>query len=152
MGILDKIKDNIKDLVKKNKTRNPFELAEALEIILVESSLKDGLNGCYHEKAGFQFIYINRDLPYEKRLMVAAHELGHAILHRGRNILYLSNNTYYTRGTFEREANLFAAELLLEDDFFEKYKHIENCTLEYVSKCECVSYELVDYKLKYLSE
>ena len=149
MGILDKIKDSIKGLVNKNKTRNPFELAEALGIILVEAPLKDGLNGCYHERSGFQFIYINSDLPYEKRLMVAAHELGHAILHEDKNILFISRNTLQSKDKLEKQANKFAAEILLDDNIFSEYY---GYSLEEISKCECVSYELVEHKYNNLNK
>ena len=59
MGISKRIKDDVFYLVNKYKTRNPFELADALGIIVVKAPLKGGLNGCYHEESGFQFIYVN---------------------------------------------------------------------------------------------
>lgn len=152
MGISKKIKDDIQYLVNEYKTRNPLELADALGIIVVKSPLKDGLNGCYHEKYGFQFIYINSDLLQEHQIMVAAHELGHARLHRGQNILFLNNNSYISRGKFERQANMYSAQLLISDNFFEKYKSIDGCTLQNISQYECVSRELVDFKFKYLSK
>ena len=152
MGISKRIKDDVVYLVNKYKTRNPFELADALGIIVVKNPLKGGLNGCYHEKFGFQFIYVNSDLPEEKQLMVTAHELGHARLHRGQNILFLNNNTFTAKGKFERQANLYAAELLISDDCFSDYEHIDNCTLKNISQYACVSYELVDFKVNYLNK
>lgn len=151
MGISNRIKEDVKYLVNKYKTRNPFELADALGFIVVKSQLKGGLNGCYHEKFGFQFIYLNSDLSEEKQLIVAAHELGHARLHKGQNILFLNNNTFSSKGKFERQANLYAAELLISDDCVNDCKCIDNCTLETISQYACVSCELVDFKVNYLS-
>ncbi len=152
MGILKRIKDDINYLVDKYNTRDPFELADALGIFVVKSPLKGGLNGCYHEKCGFQFIYINSDLNEQQQTMVAAHELGHARLHRGENILFLSNHSHVSRGKFERQANMYSAQLLICDNFFERYKDMEGCTVEDICQYECVSPELVDFKLQCLSK
>ncbi len=46
----------------------------------------------------------------------AAHELGHALLHRGVNTFFLSENTNLVCGRYEREADLFAAALLLDEE------------------------------------
>ena len=152
MGISKRIKDDVFYLVNKYKTRNPFELADALGIIVVKAPLKDGLNGCYHEEFGFQFIYVNSDLCEQQQLIVASHELGHSRLHKGQNILFLNNNTLNAKGKFERQANMYAAELLISDDCISDYIHIDNCTLENISQYACVSYELVDFKINYLSK
>lgn len=143
------IKYEARNLINKYKTNNPFDLIDYLAIILVEKPLRGGLNGCYQEIFGEKIIYINSDLPYEHRLIVAAHELGHAVLHEGENILFLSNNTLAVKERYERQANLFAAELLLDDYIFKEY---QGCTLEHISKCSCIPYNLVRYKIKNLDD
>lgn len=143
------IKNEAQSLINKYETTNPFNIINELGIILVDYPLKGGLNGCYQEKFGEQIIYLNSDLSYEEKIMVAAHELGHAILHKGKNILFLSNNTLAVKGKYERQANIFAAELLLADSIFKEYK---GCTLEHISKCMCIPYKLVNYKAENLKK
>lgn len=151
MGISNRIKQDVGYLVNKYSTRNPVELAQALNIIVVKSPLKDGLNGSYIEKCGREFICINSDLCEEQQLMVAAHELGHARLHRGQNVLYLSRNTYHVKGKLERQANLYAAELLISDVDFNEFRYMSDCTLEKISQYSCLSTQLIDFKVNYLS-
>jgi Zn-dependent peptidase ImmA (M78 family) len=62
--------------------------------------------------------------------MVCSHELGHAVLHPKSNILFLENHTFCVKNRFEREANRFAAELLIPDDVIYKYP---NYTIEQVA-------------------
>ena len=46
---------------------------------------------------------------------VLAHELGHVDMHQDYNCIFLDRYTYNTKNTFERQANVYAAELLLPD-------------------------------------
>jgi len=50
-----------------------------------------------------------------------AHELGHAILHRKQNCYFIRNKTLLLNSKTELEANLFAAELLIDDDIILEY-------------------------------
>ena len=47
--------------------------------------------------------------------VVAAHELGHAFLHRTKECAFIKNHTLLLTSWVEREANMFAAELLIPD-------------------------------------
>jgi len=62
--------------------------------------------------------------------------------------IFISNKTYYFKDKLEKQANLFAAELLLDDNIFSNYY---NYSLEYISKCECVSSKFVQYKFENFS-
>ena len=68
-------------------------------------------------KCGLDFITINSDLVEELQRLVAGHELGHRALN-SRNIpLTFSDDVFFdTTNEYEKEANYFAAELLLPDD------------------------------------
>lgn len=75
------------------------------------------LKGFYICENGLRYIVINEQLSRSLARVVCAHELGHDILHREfsadgirENTLFLSSNKT------EREANLFAAEILLSDE------------------------------------
>lgn len=58
-------------------------------------------------------IVLNSDMPYEIQRIVLAHELGHVVLHRKSvNMCRFHDKT----SSYEYEANIFAFELLLDDD------------------------------------
>ena len=140
------IKNEVKKLINEYKTNNPFELIDCLGINLI----KFPLNGyyIYIKEYGEYNICIDSNLSDEEMTMVAAHELGHFKLHKDKNILFISNNTYYSKDKLEKQANLFAAELLLDDNIFSNYY---NYSLEYISKGEYVSSKLVQYKFENFS-
>ncbi len=109
------------------------------------------LKGFYVYEQGTPYIIINDVLDEQTAKVVCAHELGHDILHRElalggirEGTLFLSNNKT------EREANLFAAELLLSD------KAVLS-ELQYNSDPVTAAYnldipvELLEYKLELLS-
>lgn len=75
-----------------------------------------GLKGFYIFENGKRYIVINDSLDDVLKKVVCAHELGHDVLHRELSVggiregtLYLDNNKT------EREANLFAACMLISD-------------------------------------
>ena len=77
--------------------------------------------------------------------VVAAHELGHALLHRKENCAFIKNKTLLLTSGIEREANLFAAHLLITDDMIENYVgHTQE------QFCACTGYpkELIELRLK----
>lgn len=48
-------------------------------------------------------------------MLVMAHELAHAIMHRKENCYFIRNRTFLSTAQIEKEANTFAAELLIPD-------------------------------------
>lgn len=97
-------------------TRDPFELADALGIILRFKNL-GSLHGLYFLAEEQAYILINEGLCEEKQLMICAHELGHDQLHRTLCDAFFSEHTLFDRsGKPEIEANLFAADLILRDE------------------------------------
>ena len=97
-------------------TRDPFELADALGIILRRKNL-GSLQGLYFLAEDQPYILINEGLCAEKQRMICAHELGHDQLHRALCDAVFSEHTLFDRsGKPEIEANLFAADLLLCDE------------------------------------
>lgn len=105
-------------LVRKHGTRDPFELLDAMH---VQVRFYFDL----HRTKGFSryflrqyFVGINGNLPEEEQRIVAAHELGHIVLHAQalRNSPLFDTAVYDKRSGAEYEANLFAADLLLRDE------------------------------------
>ena len=123
----------VQRLIKKYQTRNPFEIAEALNIEVQIGC--PGCDGCY--------MFLNQELPDNERTMVMAHELGHAVLHRKQNCYFIRNKTLLLTSKTEKEANRFAAELLVPDDLIYRY---EGFTIRQISYAEGLNEELLHLK------
>ena len=118
MGYDGNIVRRAQSLVKRCGTRDPFEIAEHLGVeILTVGSLKQ-LKGFYRVIKRNRFIFLNEKNSPQMNRIVCAHELGHDQLHRE----FAASNTlqefmlYDMNSIQEYEANVFAANLLLEDD------------------------------------
>lgn len=75
------IKKIVNSLVKKHKTRNPFEIVKGMNVILVPVPL-EGVRGFYQYFQRNNIIYIDDSLPEHEQILVCAHELGHMLLHK----------------------------------------------------------------------
>lgn len=102
-------------MVRKYRTRNPFDLAEAKNIIVLFEPLGNILgfyNRCYRQS----FIHINQELDGNHATFTCAHELGHAILHPKVNTPFLREHTMFSIDKLELNANRFAVDLLYNDE------------------------------------
>ena len=141
------IKNKVDQLVKKYQTRDPFELIKGMNVILVRCSL-DGVRGFYQYFQRNNIIYLDDQLPEKEQRFVLAHELGHMFLHKKSNAIFMDTHTCFNTDKLEREANTFAAELLIPDaiimekaDFtLEQLARLTGYT-ENLLKCKRVFYE-----------
>jgi len=83
---------------------NPYELAEALGIMIILEDL-GAINGYYSQILCLKQIHINHNLSKHMQTFTAAHELGHAILHPNANTPFFKNNTFFVVSKMEKEAN-----------------------------------------------
>lgn len=123
------IRKLVSSYVRKYDTRNPFKLAEYLNIQVQIGNL-GSCSGCYMFLKNHRCIFLNENLDERERTVVMAHELGHAIMHRKENCYFIRNKTFLLTSKNEIEANSFAAELLISDDILEENK---NFTTEHFS-------------------
>lgn len=137
------IKKKVEVLHKKYKSRNPFSLAKSLNIQIIYWDLPLEIKGFYQYEKRNRIIFINSNLSYEEQSVVCAHEFGHAVLHPRVNTPFMRSNTFQSVDKVEREANRFAAELLIPDDSFREHKTIYN-----IAKIHKVPIELVLLKYK----
>lgn len=116
------IKSKVEDLVKEHDTRNPYELADALGICLVKSPLGDKIKGVYDRYEEGSFIIFNDNLSEEEEFIVAAHEIGHAVLHDEPSDFHRKYNPFSKNKVLEQESNYFAVNLVVDEAFFLKYE------------------------------
>ncbi|SDH22721.1 protein of unknown function [Aneurinibacillus thermoaerophilus] len=109
------IKEIVRQLIKKHKSNDPFQIAKEKNIIILFAELGTTF-GFYSSYKRIQFIHLNNQLDEMMQRFVCAHELGHAVLHPKSNTPFLRANTLFSVEKLEVEANTFAVELLLPDE------------------------------------
>ena len=114
------IKARVNRLVRFYKTRDPFEMIKGMNIILVNYPL-EGVRGFYQYFQRNNIIYLDEKLSDSERRFVLAHDLGHMILHKKSNAIFMDTRTQFNTSKYEQEANLFAMELLLPDQILTDY-------------------------------
>lgn len=108
------IKQKANSLARKYNSRNPLEIINNLNVILVYYPLKD-VRGFYQYFQRNDIIYIDDELSENEKKVVCAHELGHMFLHKNSNALFMDTRTHFVTTKYENEANTFAVELLIPD-------------------------------------
>jgi len=123
MSERNRIIEQADKLIRRFGTRDPFVIAEGLGIILQYSDQLGRLKGLYRVILRNRFMILNQNNEPITARIVCAHELGHDQLHRDfASRQCLSEIMLYDMSLQpEYEANLFAAELLLEDETFLEY-------------------------------
>lgn len=109
---MKRIKALAESLYKKYGTCDPFRLCEELGINLFFMKMPEATSGLYYRICQKQVILINQSLKEPRKKFVAAHELGHALLHPDANSFFIKTKTAFEIGRFERQADYFAACLL----------------------------------------
>lgn len=139
----DLIKKTVLRYINLYKTNNPFELADYLKIEVQKGELGD-LCGCYMFLKKHRCIFLNHNLGYEESKTVMAHELGHAVLHFKTNCCFMKNKTLFTTSKIERQANIFAAELLISDKLINEFSDLN---FEQISSITGINIQLIKLKL-----
>ena len=145
-SIEHKTKRIIRHYERMTGSLDPVTIAQYAGIRIAIMPLGD-IAGNYILIKRKRWIFINDNIPQDSPLfkVVISHELGHALLHQKENCAFKKSKTLLLTSGIEREANLFAAHLLIPDDMLMKYK---GYTKE--KFCNCTGYpkELIDLRLK----
>ena len=109
----------VERLKRKYGENDPFRLCRDMGIVILYQSLgttPDAIKGFYLECKRIKTITINSDLPLVIQKIIVAHELGHAQLHRAEGLCAFHEVAMFDESSMmEKEANLFAAEFLMDD-------------------------------------
>ena len=111
-----RIKETVDRISSIYQTYDPFEICAGMGILVARISLTESVRGiCYTDENGMA-AGINEDLPLHIAKFVCAHELGHLIMHRGMNSVFMETKTLMSSAKIEKQANMFAMCLLFPDD------------------------------------
>lgn len=138
------IREKVQRTVKKYRTRNPYELAERMGIIIHRCDLGK-IRGYYYYAYRIKQIFLNCNLSKEQEAFVLAHEIGHSVLHPKANTPFLRESTFLSVDKMELEANKFAMELLLPDAELQQYSDL---TIDQLSRLLGYSRKLIELRLK----
>lgn len=148
MYILRKdIKRLVAYYIKKCNSRNPFDIAKYLNIQIQIGPLGSRC-GCYMFLKNHRCIFLNENLSEHEMQLVMAHELAHAILHRKQNCYFIRNKTLLLNSKTEKEANIFAAELLIPEDVLLDNR---NCTIGQLSTLLGYDEKFIELRLNHQS-
>ena len=148
---LSRVADNI---VKRCGTRDPFRIAEELGIEVLFCENLSPLKGMYRVIKRNRFIFINSDLSPEMQRIVCAHEIGHDQLHRNlaKDGAIREFMLYYLATKPEYEANIVAAEILLDTDTILEYIREYKYTSVQIAQAMNTDISLVALKVSHLAE
>lgn len=135
-------------IVRKYGTRSPYDLANAMKIMIHRDDLGD-IKGYYCKAYRTKHIVLNNSLmkgPEEN--FVLSHELGHAVLHPDVNTPFLRTKTYLSVDKLEVQANKFAMELLIPDVMIREYIMGHKYTTDMLARLLGYQRELIELRLK----
>lgn len=145
------MKDKANKIVEFYNSNNVNRIIEHLGIIILKSDL-GSVKGFLQFYKNRYIIHVNHNIENEPEIdMVIAHELAHYFLHKNMNCFEFNSNSLYFETKVEKEANLFASELLLTDNMLlEEFIYLESFTIKDISNYFNLSYELVELKFETL--
>lgn len=138
------IKKKADELACRFRTRNPFEIVRGLNVILVFVPLTD-TRAFYQYFQRNNIIYIDENLSYHEQAFECAHEMGHMLLHKKTNTIFMDTRTGFNTNRFEIEADTFAMDLLVGDDTLIEYQEYNE---EQLSRILGYEQRLIELRLK----
>lgn len=141
-------------LVTRCGTRDPFEIARQLGIEVMFCDDFGPLKGMYRVIKRNRFIFINKNMSERMQIIVCAHELGHDQLHRklAKTNALREFMLYDMTTRPEYEANIVAAEILLDTDEVLDYIYNYGYTSEQTARAMGTDINLVALKIAHLAE
>jgi len=146
-------------LLKRNGIRSlpvdPEAIAEreGIDVVYVDfnESASKLISGLYDFST--QKIYVNKSLPSNRKTFTIAHELAHAILHQeyAASTEYRAmprTNVHINKPAEEKEADVFAACLLVPPNTLKKYKDV--ASIDELASMYAVSRDVVVNQMDYI--
>lgn len=143
------IKKLANSYARKYNTRDPFEIVDSLNAIVVFYPLH-GVRGFYQYFQRNNIIYIDDKLNDKEKRFVCAHEMGHMFLHKKSNAIFMDSRTQLNTAKYEIEADRFAMNLLISDAEICNYSDftISQISLMLGYKRHLIELRLKDFKFR----
>ena len=137
----------VNKIVSKYHSRNPVDIAQGMNIKIIYTDLGETVHGFYQYYKRGMVIYINSSLDEFMQLQVLRHEIGHAVLHRKANRIFMEQATFQVVDRYENEADLFATFLAISDDDVQEF--IDNeYTIQQISNMTGCKEKFVEQRIR----
>lgn len=149
--LAETIRRETRRLKAKLHTADPYEICAEMRIRIELQPMGTNPGSCkgfFLTRFRKKVITLNSDLPEEIRRIILIHELGHAVLHSSLQLCEFHEFSFMCdTNRLEYEANIFAAEFILEDDEVLEAVKEEN---DYFRCAQILSVppEVLDFKLR----
>lgn len=152
MSSLDYISDVADRLVRKYDTRDPYDICDELGVRIRLKDLGTDIKAYYFYQSRIRNIVLNNRVSETVRRILVAHELGHDRLHREIAMMkgFQEIELFDTALPTEYEANIFAAELLIDDDELIDLFNDRDASFFGIARKLYVPSELLDFKFRVL--
>ena len=150
----DYITGEVRRLRREYEETDPDRLCRLMGVLVIDhdSEMKLGdFKGLSVYRHSISVILLNSKLSEGLRKIVLAHEIGHLVLHKELAAIrgFHDFDLFGMNDQCEHEANVFAAELLLDDDVVLDALN-DDMTFFGAAKTLCVPPELLDFKFRVL--
>jgi Zn-dependent peptidase ImmA (M78 family) len=141
---------------KKYDECDPYKLCQEMKITVLFEPMGRNDSSCkgfFIVQSRMPLIIINSDLPSYIQRIIVTHELGHAVLHRkaAKVSAFHDFALFDNTSQMEYEANIFAAELLIEDrDILEILD--DDISFFGAASSRLVPAELLDFKFRIMKK
>lgn len=151
---IETIAGEVRKMKMQYKERDPERLCREMGILVKRIPMGKGEKDCkgfFIVKCRIRMIILNADLPLRRQRIVLSHELGHAVLHCRYSELRTFHDfeLFDETSAFEYEANIFAAEFLLDDENVLELLN-EDISFFNAARMLRVPPELLDFKFRVL--
>ena len=143
----------VEKLKKRYDEDDPYALCRAMGIELIYGNFgtdENAIKGFFLECKRIKTITVNSDLPEIIQRLIIFHEIGHAVLHKTKAVHAFHEVALYdSNSIMEKEANLFAAEFMLNDNDVLEALNDEGAFFSAAATLN-VPPELLDFKFRVL--
>ena len=152
MSTIDYISRTVQKLCRKYRTRDPYELCDALGVRVRLKDLGTSIKAYYFYQSRIRSIVLNWRVSEPIRRILAAHELGHDRLHKEIAMLkgFQEIELFDMERPSEYEANVFAAELLIDENELLELFNDDNKSFFDVARELYIPAALLDFKFRVL--
>ena len=152
MSFIDRIAGIANRLVRNYDTRDPYKICDEIGVRIRLKDLGTDIKAYYFYQSRIRNIVLNNRVSETVRRILVAHELGHDRLHKEIALLkgFQEIDLFDAAQPTEYEANIFAAELLIDDDELAERFNDRDASFFGIAKELYVPAALLDFKFRVL--